>query len=432
MYVLQVSMEPVSTLEGQSLDAYAAVSKPEQIGRVRAGATTLTDRSARVLHVNATATGGGVAELLHSIVPTCRRLDLEVEWQVLTADPAFFEITKTLHNGLQGASVKVTESMLETYRETVTQNASACPDGYDVIVLHDPQPLGMAAQLAARFRETTLIWRCHIDLTDPDPATLAFVNQHLDAVDYVVCSRDAYGDVLEHPAVSVIWPAIDPLSEKNRSLTAEEYREQRQALEQQGLDLDRPFVAHVSRFDPWKDQEGTIAAFRRISQAHPDVQLALVGGSADDDPEGQEMFQRIEATADGRNGIVLCRDLTDLGVNHIQREAAVVVQKSIQEGFGLVVSEALWKETPVIGSTAGGIPLQIEETKNGYLVAPTDVDGLADRTIDVLEDEHLRSKLGKQGRETVRDHFLLPRLLAEWFELFETVLEENTAERADR
>jgi trehalose synthase len=406
----------------RTLDDYATVVDPERIRRIRSVASDLDD--VRVLHVNSTAVGGGVAELLSSLVPLFTDVGLETDWYVMDADERFFEATKSLHNGLQGREGTLTEAMRATYRSTVERNARSIPDDYDVVVLHDPQPLGMIEHLADRLPDARFVWRCHLDLTAPTPSYLEFVGSYVRQVDHVVFSREAYGRSIGAcvPASTVIHPSIDPLAEKNRSLSRAESTAERDRLAGFGLDVDAPLIAQVSRFDPWKGQFGLVEAYRRVTDAVPNAQLVLAGGTADDDPKGAEVYNWLRAETADDPGVHLLTDLPDATVNHLQRRADVVVQGSLREGFGLVVSEALWKRTPVVGSNVGGIPLQIDDGENGYLVAPDDAEAVAERTIRLLADDALRSRLGWRGRSTVRERFLLPRQLLDGLRLFRDVL----------
>ena len=411
-------MHPPS-LPDRSIDAYAAVTDDERLERLRALAATLGE--ARILHVNSTATGGGVAELLRSIVPVCRDLGLEDNWLVMDAGDDFFEVTKAMHNGLQGSGSPLTEAMKATYRDVNERNAAELEESYDVVVIHDPQPLGMIESIREAMPEAAIVWRCHIDLTDPVEEYLTFVADAARRADHAIFSRAAYAEAIDGPPTSIVHPSIDPLAAKNRSLDERTATAECDRLDP--LSFDAPLLTQVSRFDPWKDQFGTLEIYRRARESIPDLQLALVGGMAGDDPEGLELYERVaEETVEDPNVHVLT-DLPDRGVNVLQRRSDVVVQKSLREGFGLVVSEALWKRTPVVGSCVGGIPLQIEDGQNGYLVEPDDVSTAADRVVTLLEDDERRTTFGANAREHVREHFLLPRQIAELLQVFLEVLD---------
>lgn len=405
------------TLVDRPLEAYDSVARSTQLRRVRSLASAL--EPLRVLHVNATKSGGGVAELLRSLVALFGDAGLETDWYVMEAEEAFFTVTKTLHNGLQGEDLSLTPEMRSTYATVVEENAAAIDEGYDLIVLHDPQALGMAPHLRRRFPDAQLCWRCHIDLTDPSPTHRRFVHEFVDDIDHAVFSRQVYADEIDGVPSSIIYPAIDPLATKNRPLQAAERTAERDRLEAGGVDLDRPLTAQVSRFDPWKGQLETIEAFERVQSAVPGAQLLFAGGMADDDPEGYEQYRLVRGRSDDNPAIHCLTDCEDRTINALQREATVVVQQSIREGFGLVVAEALWKETPVVGSNVGGIPLQIVDGETGTLVEPGDTTGVAEGITDLLHNERRRERLGSRAREHVRERFLLPRLLEDWLALFD-------------
>ncbi|MEF8975187.1 MAG: glycosyltransferase [Halapricum sp.] len=400
----------------KTLAAYESHIDEQQHQEIHAVAEEHADT--RMGHINSTASGGGVAEILVSVVPLLNDVGVDADWQVMDAPDEFFEVTKTIHNGLQGGQTELTEDMRETYRSVTIENAEALEERYDVLVLHDPQTLGMAPTLAERFPETALVWRCHIDLTDATPAYLEFVQSYLDPIDRAIFTLPEYGEAITGVEIDTIYPSIDPLTEKNRPIEdlsgdAAEAAD----LERFSFDTDRPLIVQISRFDPWKDPLGVIEAYRNVSASIPDAQLALVGAMPDDDPEGIEVYNEVEEEAGGDPDIHLLTNLPDAGINGLQWGADVVLQKSLREGFALTVSEALWKETPVVGSNVGGIPLQIEDGKNGYLVEPDDIDATADRVIQLLEDDELRRRLGENGRETVREQFLTPRQVLDYLTL---------------
>ncbi|WP_233710786.1 glycosyltransferase [Natronococcus pandeyae] len=397
---------------------YKSIADDKQLDRLRRLATDL--EGVRVLHVNSTANGGGVAEILQSLVPLSNILGINTDWRVMEADKLFFDVTKTMHNGLQGQDVVLADAMKTTYRRETQRNAAALTDEYDIIVLHDPQTLGMAKDLADRFPDTQLIWRCHIDLTAASEPCLQFLADDIRHVDHVVFSRPEYGRDFDLPT-TVIHPSIDPLSEKNRPLDPDEIAAERDRLAPIDFTDDSPVITQVSRFDPWKDQFGVIDAYRQVKTSFPSAQLLLAGGMADDDPEGVEIYERVaDETADDPD-IHLLTNEPDTTINFLQRKSDIVVQKSIREGFGLVVSEALWKKTPVIGSRVGGIPLQLDDGTNGHLISPDAADILVDRLEGLLTADARRRQLGKHGRETVREQFLLPRHLLDYCELFRVV-----------
>jgi trehalose synthase len=406
----------------RTLAAYDSYIADEQRDEVRETAAALSDL--RVAHVNTTASGGGVAEMLHGVVPLANDLGVETDWLVMEAPEEFFDVTKAMHNGLQGDRGDFTEGMRELYLSVTERNAEALEGPYDVVVLHDPQTLGMLPTVADRFPETALVWRCHIDLTDATDAYLAFAQSFVTAVDSAVFTMPAYGERISGVEKTIIYPAIDPLTEKNRPL--DELTGEAAAAADVGsypFDTDRPLLTQISRFDPWKDPQGVIETYRAVTESVPDAQLALVGAMPEDDPEGIEVFREIEGLAADDDDVHLLTNLPDAGINVLQREADVVLQKSLREGFALTVSEALWKGTPVVGANVGGIPLQIDDGENGYLVDPRDIDATADRVVRLLDDGELRRRLGDAGRETVRREFLTPRLVGDFLALMADVAE---------
>ncbi|SDC20957.1 glycosyltransferase [Natrinema hispanicum] len=410
------------SLPTRSIDAYAAVTERDRLERLRSVAEALSD--VRILHVNSTATGGGVAELLRSIVPVCNDLGIDTDWLVMDAGDDFFEVTKAIHNGLQGSGEPLTDEMKTIYREVTARNAAEIEDEYDLVVAHDPQPLGMLERLTERLPDAPIIWRCHVDLTDPVAAYRAFVSAYTDWIDHGIFSRSAYAKAIDSPETSIVYPSIDPVTEKNRSLDEPELATERDRLDP--LSFDAPVVTQVSRFDPWKDQFGTLEAYRRAREDIPALQLVLAGGMAGDDPEGLVLYEQVASEAVDDPNVHVLTDLPDTTVNALQRLSDVVVQKSLREGFGIVVSEALWKRTPVVGSTVGGIPLQVEDGRNGYLVEPDDTAAAGDRIVALLADDERRTQFGANAHEHVRKRFLLPRQLVDLLEVFVETLNRDS------
>ena len=365
-------------------------------------------RGARILHLNATPYGGGVSELLRSGVPLLADLGLDVEWQVITGDEPFFRVTKAIHNGLQGDPRTLTAEERDAYVATAARNAELLDDGYDFVVVHDPQP---AAMLPLHGKgDARWVWRCHIETSTPNPETWSFLRGFLCDYDAAVFTLPDFVPAdLPIERVAIIPPAIDPLSPKNLPLARVTAR---QVLDWIGVRLDAPLITQVSRFDPWKDPLGVIEAYRLARQEVPSLQLALVGSMALDDPEGWDLYRELQSEAAADHSIKLFTNLTGVGnieVNAFQRLSSVVLQKSIREGFGLVVSESLWKGTPVVAGRAGGIPLQMADGTGGILVDSTEATAKA--LIELLSDHERADALGRTGRERVHEHFLLPRLL---------------------
>jgi len=371
----------------------------------------------RVLHVSATAFGGGVSEILYTIVPLMRDVGLDAHWQVIFGKEEFFNATKLLHNSLQGDPATLTAEQWQLFDEFNAYNADGLQGEWDVIVVHDPQPIGLHRGAADAGRRW--IWRCHIDLSEPNPEPIERLMPLISEYDATVWHLRQYvpAGMDGNPRISIIPPAIDPLSPKNMAFSPEDAAF---VCGQFGIDIDRPLITQVSRFDPWKDPMGVIDAYRQVTAQIPEVQLALVGSMATDDPEGWEFFQRTFEYADSDPDIKILNNLNNVGaieVNAFQSQSDVVLQKSIREGFGLTVTEALWKGRPTIAGNVGGIPLQIKDGETGFLVDSS--EECARRCTEVLADPELGRRLGRGGKEHSREHFLSPRLLRDWLGLFE-------------
>jgi trehalose synthase len=371
----------------------------------------------RVLHLSATAFGGGVSEILYTLIPLMNDVGIDAQWQVMLGREEFYNATKRLHNALQGNPDSLTEEEWAVYERYNEMNAKEVEGGWDVIIVHDPQPAAIRKHVPELSK--VWVWRCHIDLSTPNPAAIErmvpLVRDYDASVwhlqQYVPAGIDGTGD-----GVVICPPAIDPLSPKNMALSPEDAAF---VCDQFGIDVDRPLMCQVSRFDPWKDPMGVIDAYRQVTEELPDVQLALVGSMATDDPEGWEFFNSTMAYADGDPDIHILNNLNQVGaieVNAFQSQADVVIQKSTREGFGLTVSEALWKGRPFIGGDVGGIPLQVQDGQTGYLVSSP--EECADRSLRILREPDLGKRLGRAGKEHVRTHFLTPRLLRDWLKLF--------------
>ena len=335
-------------------------------------------------------------------------LGLVADWKIISGDREFFEVTKTIHNGLQGDPRTLSERERDIYLATSGQNAAALEESYDFVFVHDPQP---AAILPLRGKDSgRWVWRCHIDTAEPNLETWAFLREFLSGYDAAVFTMDEFvPPTMPVERVEVIPPAIDPLSPKNRALDDATARE---ILGWLGVSLDRPLVTQISRFDPWKDPLGVIRAYRIARDRVPTLQLVLAGSMALDDPEGWDVYREITAASEADPLIHVFTNLTGVGnieVNALQRLSRVVVQKSVREGFGLVVSEALWKGTPVVAGRAGGIPLQMADGAGGILVDT--VEECAEGIVELLRGPDRATEMAERGRERVRHRFLLPRLL---------------------
>jgi trehalose synthase len=396
----------------KSLADYTHIAGRGLIEQIRELVEPLQGRS--VLHVSATAFGGGVSEILYTLVPLMRDVGLDAHWQVILGREDFFNVTKLMHNSLQGSPQAIDDEQWEVFQGYNAMNAQDLEGDWDVVVVHDPQPAGLRENALDRARRW--IWRCHIDLSTPNPATLARVEPLITGYDASVWHREEYIPAdLDGGLRKIVPPAIDPLSPKNMALSPEDAAF---VCEQFGIDTDRPLICQVSRFDPWKDPMGVIDAYRVVTETVPDAQLALVGSMATDDPEGWEFFHRTFRHADGDPDIKILNNLNNVGaieVNAFQSQSDIVLQKSLREGFGLTVTEALWKGRPTIAGNVGGIPLQVRDGETGFLV--DSVEEAAGRCGEILADPELGRRLGRAGKEHARRNFLSPRLLRDWLRL---------------
>ena len=382
----------------------------EVVERVKEKARPLQDL--HVAHVNSTYYGGGVAELLGSLTLLMNSLGIKTGWRVIQGSPDFFSITKKMHNALQGGEINLSELKMQIYEDVVYENAVRNHLDHDRVIVHDPQPLPMVTHYQ---KKGPWIWRCHIDLTNPNRELWNYLAPFVEKYDALILTLEEYGRKLETPQM-FFMPAIDPFSIKNKELSEDEIQER---LDHYDIPTDLPLVTQVSRFDRWKDPEGVIQAFK-LAREEVDATLVLLGNIATDDPEGEKVYQSLLDYREERI-IILAREDTAL-VNALQSRSAVIVQKSIREGFGLTVTEAMWKGTPVIGGNVGGIRYQIEDGVNGFLVSS--IEEAAQRIVQLIKDEELRERMGQRARETVRKRFLMIRLLEQYLDLlgsFETV-----------
>ena len=388
------------------IEQYEDLVGSDVVERIARKARRLHDL--RVVNISSTFYGGGVAEILSSLTLVQRSLGIHADWRLIQGSPDFFSVTKKLHNALQGGDINLSEQKKEIYEGIIFQNALRMDVEADVVVVHDPQPL----PLVAHFRHTCpWVWRCHIDLSRPDADAWAYLREFVEDYDAMVVSLPEYRQEVEVPQL-FFMPAIDPFSLKNRALSDSEIDDR---LQHYGIPDDLPIVAQISRFDRWKDPEGVIEAFR-IARKEIDATLVLLGNVATDDPEGQEVFESLLGCKEER---ILILTATDTAlVNALQRRAAVVLQKSLREGFGLTVTEAMWKGAAVIGGNCGGIRHQIEDGQNGFLVST--VEEAARRIVQLVKDADLRRRIGEAASETVRSRFLMSRLAEQYLDLFES------------
>jgi trehalose synthase len=405
-------LQPI-TVPHKHLSDYASIVGRALSDEIRERAERLKGK--RVLHVSATAFGGGVSEILYTLVPLMIDVGLETEWHVIYGREEFFNATKLMHNALQGNPQDLSDEQWDIWRRYNEINARELASGWDVVIVHDPQPAALASLVGEKSRRW--IWRCHIDLSTPNPGTLERLVPYLEPYPAAVFHMPQYVPVGMDGRAHIVPPAIDPLAPKNMAFSPEDAV---YICEQFGIDVDRPLLCQVSRFDPWKDPLGVIDAYRIVKSEVPEVQLALVGSMATDDPEGWDYFNATVAHADGDPDIHILNNLNNVGaieVNAFQSHCDVVIQKSTREGFGLTVTEAIWKGRPLIGGAVGGIPLQVSDGETGFLVST--VEECASRCLEILRDPGLGKKLGRAGKESVRKQFLMPRLLRDWLALFE-------------
>jgi trehalose synthase len=394
-------------MEMSTLDAYREVTPKGTIDFLRC----LADRTRgkRILHVNSTRVGGGVAEILRSLVPLLTDIGVEARWEVITGTEDFFVVTKAFHNALQGAEQDPSPAMLEVYREINRQNAGHMSLEADYVIIHDPQPAALILHKPGTGR---WIWRCHIDISHPQRKVWNFLRQFVVQYDGTIFSLPRFAQRLPIPQF-LIHPSIDPLSEKNRDLSLEE---QEKTLDRLRIPRDKPILLQVSRFDRFKDPVGVIRAYRLVKKHH-DVRLILAGGGATDDPEGEKVLAEVReaAQSDPDILILLLPPDANLEINALQRAATIVLQKSLREGFGLTVAEAMWKGKPVIGGFAGGITVQLVYGVTGFTV--NSPEGAAFRIHYLLDNPDLMAKVGEDGREFVRRNFLITRHLGDYLAL---------------
>jgi len=403
-----------------SLDNYAEIVGEEEICEIRTLAEKLDGKS--VVHVNSTSFGGGVAEILHRLVPLMCDIGLKAQWKVIRGSDEFFNVTKAFHNGLQGMNISLTEQMKKTYLEYNKMNAHELNLNHEYVVVHDNQPAAIISHHPSRAGKW--IWRCHIDLSHPNKEFTNFITPFLLQYDSLIFTMEQFvQEPLKVKKVALITPTIDPLSTKNKPLSQNLILS---TLNKYDVDDEKPIITQVARFDPWKDPLGVIDVYRRVKRKIRGVQLLLIASMAKDDPEGWTYYEKTARHAAEDYNIHLLTDLKGVGdieVNAFQRASDVVLQKSIREGFGLSVTEALWKEVPVIGGNVGGIPLQILHGKTGFLV--NSIEDAAEKTLWLLKHPAEAKKMGKQGREHILRNFLITRHLKDYLNLFSSLSEKS-------
>jgi trehalose synthase len=390
------------------LNDYAGLVGPEVIGQLYRLAERLGPR--RFVHINSTRSGGGVAEILSRAVPLLQQLGLDTSWEVIIGDQDFFEVTKAFHNALQGQKVNLSPEQLDHYREINRENAKRFTWEADFLLVHDPQPACLIEEMRPQAKHW--IWRCHIDVSRPHLKVWRFLREVVSQYDASVFSMSQFSQNLPHPQY-LIRPSIDPLSQKNRELTPKEIQE---VLDRLGVERDKPIILQVSRFDSFKDPVGVIQAFRLVRR-HTPCKLVLAGGEATDDPEGPQTLAEVMEAANGEPDIQILLLPPDAHheINALQRAATIILQKSTREGFGLTVTEAMWKGKPVIGGAVGGIVLQLQDYNTGFLVHSP--EGCAFRIRYLLHRPEMARHMGQLAREFVRQHFLITRNIRDYLTL---------------
>ena len=401
-------------VQDASLGDYGSIVGEETLEAIQRLAAPL--KGAKVLHINATPFGGGVAEILQTLVPLMRDVGLDARWQVIEGTDEFFNVTKAMHNGLQGMDSKFSAKMQDIWQRYNQINAENFEGDYDFVIIHDPQPAGLC-RLTGHQQDPGWIWRCHIDTSTPNSAYWAFLAPYINDYSATVFTMEQYvGPGVDEASLTVIPPSIDPLSPKNTPMPLEQAR---CIVADFGIDPARPLLVQVSRFDPWKDPLGVIDAYRVVKAQLPEVQLALVGSMASDDPEGWDYYDKTVRRAGEDFDIHILHNFHGVGnpqVNAFQTAADVVIQKSTREGFGLVVTEALWKGKPVIGGNVGGIPMQVLDGQTGFLVDTPQACG--EKALYLLQHAQAANAMGQAAKEHVRKHFLTTRHLVDYLKLF--------------
>lgn len=399
------------------LSQYKRIVGTKVINEIYEKAKKLSNK--HIVCISSTHQGGGVAEMLNSIVFLFNEVGISFGWRIIHGSPDFFEVTKRIHNALQGGNMKFSEQKKKIYYETNRRFSEFSHLNHDLVVVHDPQPLPLTDFYSRKNKKQPWIWRCHIDLSNPNRNVWNYLKEFIKKYDHFVVSTEEYKKNIPVPQ-TIIHPAIDPLSPKNKLLfqkTIDKY------LKQSGINLRKPIIAQISRYDKWKDPEGVIKIFEKVKK-QINCQLVLLGNTAPDDPEGVRIYGKILKKYGNREDVTILVNVNDndLVVNSLQRKAAVIVQKSIKEGFGLTVSEALYKGTPVVASNVGGIPIQVIHGENGFLHEPNDIEGFSQSIVKILKSSHLRKEMGENGREFIKKNFLITRLMLDWLNLFNQYL----------
>jgi len=400
----------------KSLDDYREIVGDEVISEIYRKARTLAGK--HILHISSTYQGGGVAEMLNSLIPLMNDIGIDTGWRILHGNPDFFTITKKFHNALQGDTINLSKIKKRLYIECNENFSVFTHIAHDCVIVHDPQPLPLIKFYKKR---QPWIWRCHIDVSNPNREIWDYLKLFILRYDGVIFSDEKYKKRdLSMPQV-IIHPSIDPLVPKNIELSPEIVMKY---LKKYGIPTDKPIISQIARFDKWKDAEGVIKVFELVKEK-VDCRLVLCGNTAPDDPESHRIYERLTRKVRESKDISLVIGDNQIFVNALQRISSVIIQKSLREGFALTVTEALWKEKPVVASAVGGLPLQVIDGETGFLVDPKDIKGCAEKVITLLKDQKLAKAMGKWGKELVRRKFLITRHLLDYIEILNKTIEER-------
>jgi len=399
-----------------NINDYAAIVGKDIIDELHILGNKLRDKT--VQYVNSTAVGGGVAEILTRMVPLLRQLGVKARWDVIKGNEKFFTITKKIHNALHGVNEDISSEDLNYFLQVNRENLEEISSVEDILFIHDPQPIALIEKKKDIGKKW--VWRCHIDFTDPQPDIMNFLKYYIEKYDSAVFSAPAFSKDISIPQI-LISPSIDPLSDKNKELTPEMIDS---VIERFGIDRDRPIVTQISRFDYLKDPSGVIDVYKKVKK-YIDAQLVLAGGGATDDPEGVKVLEEVRSKAadDQDIHVILLPPSSDIEINALQRASTVILQKSLREGFGLTVSESLWKAKPVIASAVGGIPFQIKHKYSGILTHS--IDGTSHYLKQLLNEPEYAKNLGLNGREHIKNNFLITRHIRDYLLLFLSLYHES-------
>ncbi|MEW6095832.1 MAG: glycosyltransferase [bacterium] len=393
---------------GKCIDDYREIVGDELLYEIYTKARRLSNK--HILHINSTYQGGGVAEMLNSIILLMNDIGVFTGWRILHGTPDFFSITKKFHNALQGDKMKQ-----RLYIECNENFARFTHIDHDLIIVHDPQPLPLIKFYRKR---QPWIWRCHIDITCPNRELWNYIKTFIIRYDMVIVSDEKYKKEDLPVPQCVHYPSIDPLSSKNKPLSEDTIHKY---LHKFGVPTDKPIITQISRFDKWKDMEGVIKVFELVKQ-EVDCRLVICGDMAPDDPEGQQIYYRLIRKTRHIKDLLLVIGDNQIFVNALQNIASVVIQKSLREGFALTVTEALWKGRPVVASNVGGLPLQVIDGKTGFLVEPNDIEGFANRVVKLLKEPELARELGENGRAHVKKNFLVTKSILDYLDIITRII----------